>query len=498
MCIQVHSSILISVARQRMVLKNYQRKSLIVVFYYIIGVHLFCTDIYDSFQSYPRLSCCSPQSWITQPGSTCTGRLYYDDGYHSPGYSANLGCRGVGKFATSFYIDAFTYIWEVDYLKLHETDELMMTIECNNKLGNQFSSETLYTELVNEWVAFEGTFTSRFTNNLCTVTFETNSNPNNRGSVIDNFFFVSIDWDSDGWLDCDDLCPFDPLKSIYNAGDCGCGVPNIDSDCDGIYDCNDSCPGSDNNVPNSNAPFCLQSNMPANFNSIPNSWKCGVNQVYFQRIVNSTTEEVCVNFDAISMTNEYNKGFFMGRHNDACYKPSTPSSSPSLTSSISLSSTPSSSISITRTSSSSKSLSPSISISGSQSSSISLTISLSPTISLSNTKSISQSRTHSPSKTSYPSKSAVPSNSAAPSATPTRTGSVTPSLSVTSSISITPSISISATSSISTSPSATRSISITPNPSSSPSISKSPTISTTPSVSYYAYYYWYNGHWIGH
>jgi hypothetical protein len=48
------------------------------------------------------------------------------------------------------------------------------------------------------------------------------------------------DSDGDGTPDCNDLCPLDPLKVA--PGICGCGVPDTDSDGDGTPDCNDLCP----------------------------------------------------------------------------------------------------------------------------------------------------------------------------------------------------------------------------------------------------------------
>jgi hypothetical protein len=50
----------------------------------------------------------------------------------------------------------------------------------------------------------------------------------------------TLDSDGDGVADCNDGCPFDPLKTA--AGVCGCGVSDSDSDGDGVADCNDGCP----------------------------------------------------------------------------------------------------------------------------------------------------------------------------------------------------------------------------------------------------------------
>ena len=46
------------------------------------------------------------------------------------------------------------------------------------------------------------------------------------------------DSDGDGTIDCDDLCPNDPLKT--DPGACGCGTVDIDSDGDGQADCIDA------------------------------------------------------------------------------------------------------------------------------------------------------------------------------------------------------------------------------------------------------------------
>lgn len=50
----------------------------------------------------------------------------------------------------------------------------------------------------------------------------------------------SLDADSDGTGDCDDLCPTDAAKVAPGA--CGCGVADGDRDGDGVADCDDDCP----------------------------------------------------------------------------------------------------------------------------------------------------------------------------------------------------------------------------------------------------------------
>jgi hypothetical protein len=52
--------------------------------------------------------------------------------------------------------------------------------------------------------------------------------------------FQTDDTDRDGVRDCEDGCPYDPLKIA--PGVCGCGIPDRDSDGDGIPDCIDECP----------------------------------------------------------------------------------------------------------------------------------------------------------------------------------------------------------------------------------------------------------------
>lgn len=50
-----------------------------------------------------------------------------------------------------------------------------------------------------------------------------------------------VDTDSDGTLDCNDACPDDPSK--VDPGICGCGMPDeTDGDGDGTRDCEDECP----------------------------------------------------------------------------------------------------------------------------------------------------------------------------------------------------------------------------------------------------------------
>ena len=57
-------------------------------------------------------------------------------------------------------------------------------------------------------------------------------------SVIVNVF--DNDNDSDGTTNCNDDCPYDPLK--ISPGTCGCGIEDTDSDSDGSADCIDNCP----------------------------------------------------------------------------------------------------------------------------------------------------------------------------------------------------------------------------------------------------------------
>ena len=52
---------------------------------------------------------------------------------------------------------------------------------------------------------------------------------------------MPTDSDDDGYTDCDDVCPDDPLKWA-TAGDCGCGVEDVHSDGDDVADCIDLCP----------------------------------------------------------------------------------------------------------------------------------------------------------------------------------------------------------------------------------------------------------------
>jgi hypothetical protein len=54
------------------------------------------------------------------------------------------------------------------------------------------------------------------------------------------------DTDGDGTRDCNDGCPYDPLKTA--PGVCGCGIADADSDGDGTADCNDLCPSDPNKV----------------------------------------------------------------------------------------------------------------------------------------------------------------------------------------------------------------------------------------------------------
>jgi hypothetical protein len=55
-----------------------------------------------------------------------------------------------------------------------------------------------------------------------------------------------VDTDGDGFNDCVDGCPLDPLKSA--PGICGCGTSDVDTDGDGTADCIDGCPLDPNKV----------------------------------------------------------------------------------------------------------------------------------------------------------------------------------------------------------------------------------------------------------
>ncbi|WP_223550698.1 T9SS type A sorting domain-containing protein, partial [Aestuariivivens sp. NBU2969] len=57
---------------------------------------------------------------------------------------------------------------------------------------------------------------------------------------------VSNDDDSDGTPNCLDGCPDDPNKT--DPGVCGCGTAETDTDSDGVLDCNDLCEGSDDTI----------------------------------------------------------------------------------------------------------------------------------------------------------------------------------------------------------------------------------------------------------
>ena len=59
-------------------------------------------------------------------------------------------------------------------------------------------------------------------------------------SVLDTYWAMQVDSDTDGVVDCNDECPDDPLKAA--EGSCGCGVADTDSDGDGTPDCTDMCP----------------------------------------------------------------------------------------------------------------------------------------------------------------------------------------------------------------------------------------------------------------
>ncbi len=50
----------------------------------------------------------------------------------------------------------------------------------------------------------------------------------------------TIDFDADGFKDCDDRCPFDVFK--VEPGICGCGFSDLDTDGDNLAECEDNCP----------------------------------------------------------------------------------------------------------------------------------------------------------------------------------------------------------------------------------------------------------------
>ena len=61
------------------------------------------------------------------------------------------------------------------------------------------------------------------------------------GAYLGGGTTCATDSDDDGYTDCDDVCPDDPLKWA-TAGDCGCGVEDVHSDGDDVADCIDLCP----------------------------------------------------------------------------------------------------------------------------------------------------------------------------------------------------------------------------------------------------------------
>ncbi len=61
------------------------------------------------------------------------------------------------------------------------------------------------------------------------------------GAYLGSGTHCGTDSDGDTFTDCDDVCPFDPLKTD-SAGECGCGKQEIYTDGDTVPDCIDLCP----------------------------------------------------------------------------------------------------------------------------------------------------------------------------------------------------------------------------------------------------------------
>ncbi|NOT38309.1 MAG: HYR domain-containing protein [Saprospiraceae bacterium] len=125
----------------------------------------------------------------------------------------------------------------------------------------------------------------------------------------------NIDDDCDGQTDegCNDTDgdgidnSVDNCKTVHNPG-------QEDSDCDGVGNVCDVCPGGDDKIDNDNNGLPDCKNKPANYSSLPASWKCGTNKAYVCHIVGNY-KSLCINWSTVQA--HLNHGDYLGLCNQA-------------------------------------------------------------------------------------------------------------------------------------------------------------------------------------